>query len=185
MNRRMVCVLICCGMLLFLYGCTANTAKDNTMQTPPPASPAVPMVTATAALTATPATSSGQVVYENTDYGFTVTLPRSWQGYTVVDDAWHGVSSTPGKDDESGPLISIRNPLRTEQKPYQDIPIMVFSIDQWNAMNQDAFHIGAAPVNPTELARSDTYVYALPARYNFAYPAGYEEVDQLIQQHVV
>jgi hypothetical protein len=82
---------------------------------------------------------------------------------------------------EIGPLILIRHPLWTEKNPRQDIPVMVFTINQWTNMQNDAFHIGAAPINPSELGRNDNYVFALPARYNFAYQTGFEEVDQLIR----
>jgi len=58
---------------------------------------------------------------------------------------------------------------------------MVFTIKQWTALQNDAFHIGAAPIGPSELSRNNVNVFALPARYNFAYPAGYEEVDTILQ----
>lgn len=123
------------------------------------------------------------VIYTNTQYGFNFTLPVSWKGYTIVNATWDG--TTPGKNGEktvaTGPLISIRHPLWTAAVPRQDIPIMVFTTDQWNAMQKDQFHIGAAPINPSELGRNAKYVLALPARYNYAYPVGYEEVDAIIQ----
>jgi hypothetical protein len=31
-----------------------------------------------------------------------------------------------------------------------------------------------------EIGRSSIYVFALPARYNFAYPTGFEEVESII-----
>jgi hypothetical protein len=64
--------------------------------------------------------------------------------------------------------------------PYQDIPIMIFTIAQWNDLQTDKFHIGAAPINPSELGRNNKYVFALPARYNFAYPEGFQEVEQIL-----
>jgi hypothetical protein len=48
-------------------------------------------------------------------------------------------------------------------------------------MQKDEFHIGAAPINPSELGRNATYVFALPARYNYAFPTGYEEVDEILK----
>jgi hypothetical protein len=82
---------------------------------------------------------------------------------------------------ETGPIISIRNPNWTSNKPMQDIPIMIFTINQWNAMQKDEFHIGAAPINPSELGRNSKYVFALPARYNFAFLPGYEEVENILK----
>lgn len=121
--------------------------------------------------------------YKNAQYGFTFSLPISWSGYSIVTDTWEGyVFSAQGADipNEQGPQISIRHPLWTQTVPRQDIPIMVFTIAQWNALQQDAFHIGAAPINPSELGRNANYVFALPARYNYAFPAGYEEVDAIL-----
>ncbi len=33
---------------------------------------------------------------------------------------------------------------------YQDIPVMVFTLSQWNDLLAEKFHIGAAPVGPSE-----------------------------------
>jgi hypothetical protein len=126
--------------------------------------------------------------YKNTDYNFSVSLPKSWEGYTVVKSSWQGdafFSSGQKVEVEEGPLISIRHPLWTESSPRQDIPVMVFTLKQWNDMQADKFHIGAAPINPSELSRNGNYVFALPARYNFSYLTGYEEVDQIIKSGAV
>ncbi|SFS68387.1 hypothetical protein [Paenibacillus sp. BC26] len=122
-----------------------------------------------------------QAVYENTQYGFRFTLPESWKGYTIITDKWTGQDVTDGKVIESGASIGIRHPEWTADKPRQDIPIYVFTIDQWNAIQQEKFFIGAAPVGPSELTRNDKYVFALPARYNFAYPEGYQEVEDILK----
>lgn len=128
--------------------------------------------------------SSG-IDYTNEDYGFSISLPDSWKGFSVISDNWEGYSlDNQGQGQvmtESGPLISVRHPDWEYKSPRQDIPIMVFTISEWNDMQNDKFHIGAAPINPSELGRNSKYVFALPARYNFAYLPGYEEVDQIIQ----
>jgi hypothetical protein len=128
--------------------------------------------------------SATSIEYRNTDYGFSLTLPLSWKGYSVLIGNWTGYAV----DDQigevsfaNGPLVSIHNPKWTKEAPYQDIPIMVFTLVQWNELQQDKFHIGAAPIGPSELGRNAKYVFALPARYNFAFPPGYEEVDQMLQ----
>jgi hypothetical protein len=41
--------------------------------------------------------------------------------------------------------------------------------------------VSAAPIPPSELGRNSSYVFALPARYNFAFLPGYEAVDKLLQ----
>jgi hypothetical protein len=127
--------------------------------------------------------------YKNTEFGFGVSLPQSWVGYTVVESTWAGYGLKKDGNEqmitEGGPLVSVRHPQWTASVPRQDIPVMVFTIQQWNDMQADKFHIGAAPINPSELARNSEYVFALPARYNFAYLPGYEEVDQIVQSKSV
>jgi len=121
------------------------------------------------------------VFYENREYGFRVSLPGSWRGYTVVTEEWEAypVGDTVG-DSLTGPLLRIRHPEWTAENPRQDIPIMIFTMAQWEALEADQYHIGAAPIGPRELARSQDYVLALPARYNFAFLTGYEEVETIV-----
>jgi hypothetical protein len=128
--------------------------------------------------------STPTIEYRNKQYGFCFALPESWKGYSIVMDEWSGFNNSGPQGYqvvEHGPLISIRHPLWTKENPRQDIPIMVFTRAQWDSLEKDDFHIGAAPIGPSELGRNRTYVFALPARYNFAFPTGFEEVDQIIQ----
>ncbi len=128
------------------------------------------------------------VEYRNTDYGFSFALPESWRGYKVVVDKWTGdaIGDELGEVAyTSGPVISIHNPQETIQNSYQNIPIMIFTLDQWTDLQDDRFHIGATPMNPTELDRNSRYVFALPARYNYSFPPGFEEVDQIIQSQAI
>ncbi len=125
-----------------------------------------------------------RVQYKNNKYGFKVLLPDTWSGYEVVNDSWGGYVTNLDRNleenKEYGPIILIRHPKWTEDDPRQDIPVMIFTIEQWNDMQADVFHIGAAPINPSELGRNQKYVFALPARYNFSYLTGYEEVDEIV-----
>lgn len=126
---------------------------------------------------------TAEIVYKNTQYGFDFVLPSSWKGFTIVTGKWEGLSleeSTSGQVVETGPIVSIRHPLWNAANPRQDIPVMVFTIGQWKALTQEKFHIGAAPVGPRELGRNSRYVFALPARYNFAFPTGYQEVENIL-----
>jgi hypothetical protein len=121
-------------------------------------------------------------LYENAEYGFTFTLPKSWEGYQIVSDSWEGIT-TDQQQMESGPILLIRHPEWTEAKPRQDIPIMIFSLEQWSSLEKGEFHIGAAPVGPTMLGQNNEYVFALPARYNFAFLEGYEEVETILENN--
>lgn len=123
--------------------------------------------------------SNGEnLIYQNAEYGFDFTLPKTWQGYQIVMDKW--TSNNPDID-ASGPMISIRNPLWTEKQPYQDIPILVFTLDQWQKISKEEFNVSAAPIPPSKLGENSQYIFALPPRYNFAYPKGFEEVEKIIK----
>jgi len=126
--------------------------------------------------------SNSSVVYKNTQYGFSFSLPDSWKSYTIITDQWEGypLSQQGNTAVETGPLLSIRHPQWTKEKPRQDIPILIFTISQWNSLQKEEFHIGAAPIGPRELGRNTKYVFALPARYNFAFPTGFEEVENIL-----
>ncbi len=121
--------------------------------------------------------------YTNTDYGFNFSLPDAWRGYSVVTNTWSGYvpGATGDTVTEQGPLISLRHPKWTGETPRQDIPIMIFTTPQWDSLQQEKFHIGAAPLGPRELGRNARYVFALPARYNYAFPVGYEEVESILE----
>jgi hypothetical protein len=113
-------------------------------------------------------------------------LPGSWENFSIVMEEWEGLSiGDPAGDRvvETGPLLNIRHPLWTEQNPRQDIPIMIFTMDQWNSLEKEEFHIGAAPIGPKEIGRNSKYVFALPARYNFAFLTGYEEVEEILNNN--
>ena len=60
---------------------------------------------------------------------------------------------------------------------------MVFTIPQWDRMQAGEWHVGAAPISPLELGRNSRYVFALPARYNYAFLEGWEEVEQILQEN--
>jgi len=122
----------------------------------------------------------GPVTYQNGEYGFVFSLPESWEGYTIVTEQWEGLPPGGSEPAEAGPLILIRHPDWRTDSPRQDIPIMVFTLSQWEALQAGEFHIGAAPIGPSELGRNGEYVFALPARYNYAFPEGYEEVEEIL-----
>jgi hypothetical protein len=123
------------------------------------------------------------IVYRNSDFGFSFILPASWKGYTIVAENWEGRAITgpkQGQVTEQGKLLRIRHPQWTVQVPRQDIPIMIFTLAQWEALQEEAFSVGAAPIPPSEYGRNAGYVFALPARYNYAFPPGFEEVERII-----
>jgi heme/copper-type cytochrome/quinol oxidase subunit 2 len=131
--------------------------------------------------TPTEPTQPDTIIYNNNQYGFNFTLPSSWKGYSIVSTNWEGNMVDTLNQNVRGPEISIRHPLWSVLNPRQDIPIMVFTLDQWNLIQAEKLSVSAAPIPPSEFGRNANYVFALPARYNFAFPTGYEEVDKIIQ----
>ena len=123
------------------------------------------------------------ILYENTEFGFTFSLPKSWEDYKIVTSSWEGTTTDKQKSGivEIGPVLSIRHPQWTEEKPRQDIPIMIFTLAQWSSLENGDFHIGAAPIGPTKLGKNNKYVFAIPARYNYAYPDGFREVEDILK----
>lgn len=121
------------------------------------------------------------LIYRTSQYGFEFTLPQSWQDYSIIMEQWEGMAIGTQDLAESGPLILIRHPQWTETNVRQDIPVMVFTAQQWLALQQGSFHIGAAPIGPKAMGHNNQYVFALPARYNYAFPAGYEEVEKILE----
>lgn len=160
-------IAVAMASLALLAGCATQGAPEPTPTASTPAS-------------STP-TVETSLTYSNTLYGFTFTLPLDWKGYTVVNDSWQGYDIGSTKTVQTGSLILIRNPLWTAAKKYQDIPIMVFTIGQWDSMIRQEYTVSAAPIPPSELARNAQFVFALPARYNYAFPEGYKEVDEILQ----
>lgn len=161
----------------------AATVSPFLSSTLPPSEAPSPSEVPALAPSAAPSGGAVSVSYENDTYGFTFALPADWKNYSVLTDQWEGLSSAGNEGEkvtETGPKIILRDPRWTKKVPRQDIPIMVFTLAQWNDLQQENFHIGAAPIGPSELGRNNKYVFALPARYNFAFPDGYEEVETIL-----
>jgi hypothetical protein len=61
--------------------------------------------------------------------------------------------------------------------------IIIFTLKQWSSLEKGEFHMGAAPIGPTILGQNNEYVLALPARYNYAFLEGYEEVENILENN--
>jgi hypothetical protein len=127
---------------------------------------------------------TNSTTYINRRYRFRFVLPSSWKGFRIITGSWTGTAVDGSADaPEHGPELSIRNPLWTKSHPRQDIPIMIFTRKQWDLVSQNKIAMSAAPFGPTELGRNARYVFALPPRYNYAFPQGYEEVEKIMATH--
>lgn len=123
------------------------------------------------------------IQYENTEFSFRFTLPSSWEGFQIVKQEWRGTSLDKVKADEYGPQLLIRHPKWAKGNVRQVIPIMILSKSQWDSLQKSEFHIGAAPIGPKVFDHNRKYVFALPARYNFAFPEGYQEVEEIMKKN--
>lgn len=123
------------------------------------------------------------IVYNNRQYGFNFYLPQSWEDYTVIEDEWEGTYVAGSKNKETGPMLLIRHPKWNTELKRQDIPIMIFTINQWQSIQDEELSVGAAPVGPKYLGNNEEYVFALPARYNFEFLEGYEEVENILENN--
>lgn len=193
-------ILLCIGSFFLgakvMNGSRNNTDTNNSAPTPAitkeatatPNPTSTPAPTETIAPTDSPATSDNNLTYQNTQYGFSFTLPASWEGYRILTEAWQGVAidgKQQGEIVETGIQYIIRHPEWTKDDPRQDIPIMVFTKDQWKQVEQETLSVSAAPMGPTKLGNNSKYVFALPARYNFASLTGYEEVDEIVNSNAL
>lgn len=185
--KIMALTLAISAFALTAVGCSAKNDNETTGNATEPTSQittealtssASSEVTTESSTEATTNTNSEGVVYDNSTYGFKFTLPSTWEGYTVIEDKW---SSNSADYDRSGPEISLRNPQWTEAEVTQDIPILVFTHDQWKEIQDEKYNVSAAPIPPSMLGENDAYVFALPPRYNFAYPKGFEEVEKILE----
>jgi hypothetical protein len=163
-------------------------ASSPSQPAPGTSSPAAPVTSDTtgSAATTTTAQAATSIEYRNTEYGFSFSLPLSWEGFSIVTQQWesfpnHTNGTASGDTPVYGPEILIVHPLSTVEHPRQNIPIMVFTMAEWDQVLQAELTVGAAPIPPSELGRNATYVFALPARYNYAFPAGYEEVAKILE----
>jgi len=139
-----------------------------------------------ALIPAAPPTGNAQtaapVIYNNKQYGFSFTLPASWKGYTILATTWGGPPSSDWTGDQ-GPVLTIRNPKWTQADPREDIPIWIFTHDQWNRVQKEQIIISAAPFPPSELGHNRKFFFALPARYINDELPGFEEVLKINANH--
>ena len=97
------------------------------------------------------------VEYRNEQYGFEMTFPSDWKGYSVVSGTWQG--RTQDEQGETtgtytGPEIILRHPQWTADAPWQDIPVMVFTHDEWALVEQEHLAVSAAPIGPSKLGEN-------------------------------
>lgn len=126
--------------------------------------------------------SDDQLSYKNEGYGFQLDFPESWKGYSVINDSWEGQLISSPEIKFHGSKIIIRHPQWTEEKKWQDIPILIFNKEQWQLVQTENISLGAAPIGPSKLGENDKYVFALPARWiGFTADIGQNEASEIVK----
>lgn len=123
-------------------------------------------------VTPSPVSQDSTITYRDTTYGFSIDLPKDWEGYTLVPTSI-----------QFGYAITLRHPLWTSANPYMDIPILIYPLSQWQTWEKNNFegYPTAAPIGPTERGRNGRYVFATAPRYNFSFGTGFETVEEIIK----
>ncbi|HQK63761.1 MAG TPA: hypothetical protein PLF16_01270 [Candidatus Staskawiczbacteria bacterium] len=120
--------------------------------------------------------------YKNEEYGFSLTFPETWNGYSVEKQTWQGqlIGNTAKK--YSGVQIVIKNPQTTATQAWQDIPIMVFNKEIWKLVEEEKVAVSAAPIGPAKIGENANYVFATPPRwYGFTDAIGYQEAVDIVK----
>jgi hypothetical protein len=124
--------------------------------------------------------------YHNAQYGLTFFLPASWKGHSVLIEQWdadlHSADYQTVIGTEHGPIIVLRHPRWTAGEPYQDIPIIVFTRNQWDAVKPQRLFVGAGGSND-EISHNAKYVFGTNSRHNWGELKGWEETGDIVVQN--
>lgn len=202
MNKKTIWTIVIVVIAVIVIGGIWNYEKNQTAPYTAPASTSTPVTTPTSTATSTTpvtppsmstSTATGPTIspngslllpiqYQNTTYGFIFLLPTDWQGFTILQKEWQGIGEQSGNAVATGTEIIIRNPNWTASDHYEDIPVLVFTVAQWNSYQAGNFSISAAPIPATELNANNKYVFALPPRWDYDYSTGYQEADRIVAE---
>ena len=132
-------------------------------------------------------TTNRQLVYRDQTFGFSIELPESWRGYSInrIKEDIYDVSGTVKVNNgvvSSFEIVELHHPLETAQNPQAKMPIYIFRLNQWPQIERGEWSVGAAPFPPSILGQNSQWIIALPARYNYDFKPGWEEVDELVHQ---
>jgi hypothetical protein len=125
--------------------------------------------------------------YHNSQYDFTFYLPASWQRHSILTQQWEGETYLPEKDKDvvlaRGPIIVLRNPQWKTNNLYQDIPIYIFTRQQWEDIHLGKYDAEGAGGIIYELWHNDKYVFGMHSRYNWHELSGFKEVADIVNQN--
>ena len=119
--------------------------------------------------------------YTNNEYGFKLIFPESWKGYSVMKKTWTG-QKLEESGTVSGVLLVFRNSHWTKQEHWQDIPIMIFTPEVWQLVEQEKIAVSAAPIGPQKIGENKKYIFATPPRwYGFTDDKNWQEVVEIVK----
>jgi hypothetical protein len=119
--------------------------------------------------------------YINNEYGFSISFPDSWEGYSVETNSWNG-SSLVDDTKYNGIKFIFKNPQSTINQSWQDIPIMVIAPDVWKLISEEKIAVSAAPIGPAKIGQNEKYIFATPPRwYGFTDAIGIEETLNIVK----
>lgn len=126
------------------------------------------------------------IIYHNAKYNFTFFLPADWKGYSVLMQEWSAELESVDYQKvigmERGPMIVLRNPRWKADQPYQDIPILVFTHSQWNAVIPQRLFVGAGG-SDYEISHNAKFVFGINSHFNWGELKGWEEAGKIVQQN--
>jgi hypothetical protein len=134
--------------------------------------------------------SSLPIRYHNSQYNSTFCLPANWKGYSVLTRQWEGEEYAPEKDTvvkvADGPIIVLRNPQWKTNNLYQDIPVYIFTRQQWDDIHLGKYDAVGAGGVIDEIWHNDKYVFGIHSRYNADDSInGWSKVQGIVNQNCV
>ena len=126
--------------------------------------------------------------YHNAQYGLRFFLPAEWQGYLPIIQSWDAALWSADHQTvigvERGAVVVLRNPRWRPEDPYQDVPIMVFTRRQWDALKKRVFFPYAGGVI-SEFYHTESYVFGIYSRYNADDSLkGWREAGDILRQNI-
>lgn len=127
--------------------------------------------------------------YQDARHGLTFSLPASWRGYSVSFQELEDDTYSPVEDKQiivgETLMITLRHPQWRGGAPHQDIPILVFTRAQWDALHQGklwpSYYAGGIM---NELWHNQGFVFAMSSRYNTDDAvSGWKEVAEIVERN--
>jgi len=123
----------------------------------------------------------GRETYTNNQYGFRVSVPELWKGYSIQETKWDGLLIGTAIH-YGGPKIIIKNIKLEKENGFSGIPVMVVTPDVWKLMEEEKIAVSAAPIGPSKIGENSKYVFATPPRFiGFADDLNVDQANEVFQ----